>query len=127
MTQSKSKPLCVHWSPVARCRSFRLVSGRYLEVLDLVLEPLVLRVQVLHAMLGLAQLGLQLGLQLPAALLKLQQLLLRLLAAASRPKEKESDRARSGVGGGDSFLYFYRCGADPDNIPLTDVHNLCLC
>lgn len=58
----------------------------YLERFHLVLESLVFRPQVLGAMLGLAQLGFQLGLQLPAALLKLQQLLLSLLEAAGTPK-----------------------------------------
>lgn len=56
----------------------------YLECFDLILESLVFRLQVLHAMLGLTQLGFQLGLQLPAALLKLQQLLLSLLEAENK-------------------------------------------
>lgn len=43
---------------------------------------MVLGLQVLDAVLGLPQLGLQLSLQLPASLLELQQLLLGLLAAA---------------------------------------------
>lgn len=94
-----------------RRRSLCPVFSSYLEVFHLILESLVLRVQVLHATLCLAQLGLQLGLQLPAALLKLQQLLLRLLTAAGRPGEKESDSEsrQSEVGeqfcwGGGSFL-----------------------
>ena len=53
----------------------------YLERVHISLESLVVRVQVSHAMLRLAQLSLQLGLQLPAALLELQQLLLGLLVA----------------------------------------------
>lgn len=53
----------------------------YLQRLHLVLQPLVLGVQVFDAVLGLAQLGLQLGLQLSAPLLELQQLLLGLLTA----------------------------------------------
>lgn len=58
----------------------------YLECIDLILESLVFRLQVLRTMLGLTQLGFQLSLQLPAALLKLQQLLLSLLEAAGTPK-----------------------------------------
>lgn len=59
----------------------RITSSVYLQRLHLILQSLVLGLQVLHAVLGLAQLGFQLGLQLPAALLELQQLLLGLLAA----------------------------------------------
>lgn len=57
-----------------------LCSSWYLEWVHLVLEPAVFRVQDTRVVLGLAQLGLQLCLQLSAALLKLQQLLLGLLA-----------------------------------------------
>lgn len=56
----------------------------YLQCLHLILQPLVLRLQVLHAMLGLAQLGLQLSFQLPASLLELKQFLLGLLTATGR-------------------------------------------
>lgn len=54
----------------------------YLQCFHLIFESLVLRVEVFDASLGLAQLSFQLGLQLPASLLKLQQLLLSLLTAA---------------------------------------------
>ncbi len=71
----------------------------YLESFDLVFESVVLRLQVLRSMLGLAQLCFQLSLQLPAALLKLQQLLLSLTAAAGREKRRHQtagpDRNRS--------------------------------
>lgn len=59
-----------------------LVPPTDLQCLRLQLQPVVLGLQVLDAVLGLAQLGLQLSLQLPASLLELQQLLLGLLAAA---------------------------------------------
>lgn len=59
----------------------------YLESFNLILESVVLRLQVLHSMLGLAKLCFQLSLQLPAPLLKLQQLLLSLLTAVGRHAE----------------------------------------
>lgn len=49
---------------------------------------MVLGLKVLDAVLGLAQLGLQLSLQLPASLLELQQLLLGLLAAAGGDRRR---------------------------------------
>lgn len=64
-----------------------ITASCYLQCFHLVLESLVFRLQVLRAMLGLTQLGFKLGLQLPAALLKLQQLLLSLLEAVRTPKE----------------------------------------
>lgn len=67
----------------------------YLERFDLILESLVFRLLVLHAMLGLTQLGFQLGLQLPAALLKLQQLLLSLLEAVGTPKINQIRRVET--------------------------------
>lgn len=66
----------------------------YLERFDLILESLVLRLQVLHTMFGLAQLCFQLSLQLPAPLLKLQQLLLSLLAAADRTEGASDNKSR---------------------------------
>lgn len=69
-------------------------SSSYLESFDVIPESLVLGLQVLHAMLGLAQLGFQLSLQLPAALLELQQLLLGLLAAAGRTKRRRQTKSR---------------------------------
>lgn len=60
-----------------------------LQCLHLRLEPVVLGLKVLYAVLGLPQLGLQLSLQLPASLLELQQLLLGLMTATG------SDRRRS--------------------------------
>lgn len=65
----------------------------YLECFDLILESLVLTLQILHTMLGLAQLHFQLSLQLPAPLLKLQQLLLSLLVAVSRHKTRHQTTA----------------------------------
>lgn len=56
----------------------------YLEVVRLALQPLVLAQQVAQAPFGLAQLRLQLGLQLLAALLELLQLLPGLAAAARK-------------------------------------------
>ena len=56
----------------------------YLQGVQVVLEALVLREEVSEAVLGLLELGLQLGLQLPAALLELQQLLLGLLEAVGQ-------------------------------------------
>lgn len=61
----------------------------YLEGFNVVLESLVLRLQVLQAMLGLTQLSLQLGLQLSAPLLELQQLLAGLLAAVRGRRERK--------------------------------------
>lgn len=46
------------------------------------MQPFVVGMQVPHAVLGLTKLGFQLSLQLTAALLELQQLLLGLLVAA---------------------------------------------
>lgn len=63
-----------------------LLPAVYLECFDLILESLVFRLQVLGTVLGLTQLGFQLSLQLPAALLKLQQLLLSLPEAAGTPE-----------------------------------------
>lgn len=60
-----------------------------LQCLQLRLEPVVLGLKVLYAVLGLPQLGLQLSLQLPASLLELQQLLLGLMTATG------GDRRRS--------------------------------
>lgn len=56
----------------------------HLQRFHLMLHSVVLRLQVSDPVLGLAQLSLQLGLQLPAPLLELQQLLLSLLAAVGR-------------------------------------------
>lgn len=67
-----------------------LVPPTDLQCLRLQLQPVVLGLQVLDAVLGLAQLGLQLSLQLPASLLELQQLLLGLLAAAGGDRRKSS-------------------------------------
>lgn len=70
----------------------------YLESFNLILESVVLRLQVLHSMLGLAELCFQLSLQLPAPLLKLQQLLLSLLTAVGTQKairrQVETERGR---------------------------------
>lgn len=81
----------------------------YLQGFHLILQPLVLGLQVLHAMLGLAQLGFQLGLQLPAALLELQQLLLGLLAAVGGTKR------RCQTEGGSFFII-----TGPDTSPQTE-------
>lgn len=100
----------------------------YLQRLDFVLESPVLRLQVLHAALGLAQLSLQLGLQLPAPLLELQQLLPGLLAAAQRHGRERrpvrGDRRRSA---GTQLSLMFICissavshrSCDPDNAPQT--------
>lgn len=74
--------------------AFNLDFLPYLQCLHLILESLVLRVQVFDAMLSLAQLSLQLGLQLPASLLKLQQLLLRLLTAAEKQESLDNFRQK---------------------------------
>lgn len=69
----------------------------YLQGLHLAFQPLVLRLQVPDAVLCLPQLGFQLGLQLPAAFLELQELLLGILiTGAWRVDSTDSKLNRNG-------------------------------
>lgn len=81
-------------------------------------------------MLGLAQLRFQLGLQLPAALLKLQQLLPGLLAAAGADEKALDSRWRQKEAGTPDFISFYLAGALTQillNYLQHDIHSFHLC